>query len=720
LLFYDDKNGVWLPEGTAKKIGNTYVTTVKHFSTINTDTIKVNQSCVDVIGPTMPPNYELEVTIPLGPGQAPKVPPPYAVTNLEYALYNLPSNTNIVLVPYDNTTKIPYGTFVVNTGGPQNPTTPNQPVGPPYHACSTQVVLSPQSLPAAPLFGEFLQGLGLSSPYLSTNLGELSDADPTQHTLKDGLDQATGNYYAQIDPRKKRFLGAGSACAVAHPGFTNDFSCFKAVNGLSDDPLTPAALETRGVYSNHGDLGFGRDMHCKKQMASDGQLDVACYVTNYGTILTDDQDDANAAVTGTTVGMSSLVATVAMEYSRIESPPVNPTEFDDPQRVVKFYVFNAAGTPVHAADLDSGVNIRPRPVPQLCMVCHGGNYPAAVCPGPPTPAGVPPFNCRDQVKLGSLFLPFDLHNYVFPTTVTAQIPDPSKNGQQAAFQTLNQDIVLASNPGIQGQAIHDVISCAGPGNDCMYPGGGPQNQHEDFVVPAAANSWQATAGKQTMYKVVVANACRTCHVANPSLNLRFTDSSQIIDVVANRLGTSESRVCSQHVMPHAKRTHDLFWLSLGPHQPGEFQVFGDSINTNGWQGNQCGVFTAGGATPPSLFDPVKAVFTGTGGCTSCHLGMSPPAGLNLTSGSAHANLVDQNSTELPSMKRVSSTDHDPAHSYLFNKVNGTHAALPGCPNITICFGPSTGPCGGKMPCGGTLSPGDLAKIQAWIAGGAPP
>lgn len=703
LLFYDEKNGVWLPEGTAKLQGHAYVAKVKHFSEINTDTIKVNQSCVDVIGPTMPANYELEVTIPLGPGQAPKVPPPYAVTNNEYALFNLPSNTNIVLVPYDNATKIPYGTFVVNTGGPQNPTTPNRPVGPPYHACSTQVTLSPQILPDTPSGGAFLHGL---FSFAAINTTELDPAFPGDVALRTAVDQATVNYYQNIDPRGHRL----------------DLTGFRNTNGMSLNPAVPNAGETRGVYANTGDLGFGRDMHCKKQTGSDGLDDVACYVTNYGKIDTSDLDDANAAITGTTVGASSLVATVAMEYSRIEH--ATGAEFDgtNADRVVKFYVYSGDGTTLlHAADLD---NKGARPIPQLCMVCHGGNY----------SGGGLPFDTVDKVKLGSLFLPFDLHNYTFPTTPTALIPDPSKHGQQGAFQTLNQNIVNAANPGSNGQAIHDVISCATLG-DCMYPGGGPQDQHEDFVVPAASNSWQASAANQTMYKVVVANACRTCHAANPVTNLRFTDSSQMIDVLPDppgpvRLGPVETRVCGQHVMPHSKRTHDLFWLSLNPHQPGELQVFGDANgdpahNPNpashlfGWQGNVCGVFTAGGTTPPSLFTPVQTIFSTSGGCTGCHTGASPPQGLNLEPANAYANLVDRNSAELPSMKRVNSVNHDPLQSYMFNKINGTQGGLAGCPTITSCFGGPAAPCGGRMPCGSVLSPADINTIRNWIAAGAP-
>ena len=90
-------------------------------------------------------------------------------------------------------------------------------------------------------------------------------------------------------------------------------------------------------------------MHCLRQDAAH----VACYVSNYLPFdLNDDpvfdspdEEDANAAVLQDS---SQLVATVAMEYSPIEESG------DDP--VVKFYVYNADGERVGAADLDGLAN----------------------------------------------------------------------------------------------------------------------------------------------------------------------------------------------------------------------------------------------------------------------------------------------------------------------------------------------------------------------------
>ena len=210
----------------------------------------------------------------------------------------------------------------------------------------------------------------------------------------------------------------------------------------------------------------------------------------------------------------------------------------------------------------------------------------------------------------------------------------------------------------------------------------------------------APAAKQVMYRDVVARSCRTCHSTNTFPAIRFDLSSQFID----RLGSIEARVCVQHVMPHAKRTHELFWTSVGPHMPAQLQVFGDTFGNalNGWQGTQCGSFTAGGATPPSPYAPIQAIWDAN--CTACHIGGSPPAGLNLSAASSYANLVNVNSTQVPSMKRIK--PNDPANSYLFHKINGTQTTVGGF--------------GSQMPQGGPpLSAATKTVIQSWINSGAP-
>src|SRR5262249_2674493 len=187
-------------------------------------------------------------------------------------------------------------------------------------------------------------------------------------------------------------------------------------------------------------------------------------------------------------------------YSRIESPPGNPVEFDDPERGVKFYVYNSDGSKLlNSANLDL---LGARPIPQLCMVCHGGEN-----PGGAVTAGAPPFNSRNATKLAAQFIPFDIHFLTFG-------PAPfDKSSQQAVFQSRNQDIVMNAGP---NPAVAEIITK-------MYAGGPPQD--ENFV----AAGWNAQPPQQAMYTNVVAHTCRSCHATNSLPSIRFDQTSQMND-----------------------------------------------------------------------------------------------------------------------------------------------------------------------------------------------
>lgn len=151
-LSYDEKKGLWILEGTAKlnSTGDAYTAEVSHFSAFNTDLVKTNQSCVRIDSSAIPEPYTLEVTIPMGGSTAPVVRNFTISPDLSHpenpnihAIYNLPSNTWIVLVAIKENppgTFVPLGTFVVNTGDPQIPSRPNRPLYD-YIACQSQVAL---------------------------------------------------------------------------------------------------------------------------------------------------------------------------------------------------------------------------------------------------------------------------------------------------------------------------------------------------------------------------------------------------------------------------------------------------------------------------------------------------------------------------------------------------------------------------------------------------
>ena len=687
ILFYDEKAGVWREEGNATLTGagnaRAYVAQVKHFSSINADTLKQDQACVKVLSPQpgMPSSYNLEVTVPQPNGNAPKVKTVLIDNQAPstHVIYNLPTATSIVLVPTSTTPNTtPLGIFVVNTGQKQNPTSPNLPAFP-YDACATTVTLAPQAIPTAPLNGEFLHGL---FSFSAANLDELNPGDPSQNAIKQAIDQATADYYAQVDPRGKR----------------STLLKFRQTNGFADVNGNPLPGVVNVKYANSGDLGFGRDMYCQKQVASDGQTDYACYVSNYGDVTTSDQQDAIDAAAG-----GPPIATVAMEFSRIESANGVVNEFDDvtaPIRTVKFYVFNGAGSQfLRAANLDGK---GARPVPQLCMVCHGGALvkPQTNVNGQP----VPVFAARDDVKMGSVFVPFDLRYFTFPPAPN----DKANPSVQANFKALNDTIVLPVAQAVPDTAIQNVIAE-------MYAGN-VATQIEDFAVPGWRAPIAVEPAKAAFYKGTVSNACRMCHTAQPFPGIRFENAADFIGLLP-QVG---ARVCTQHVMPHANRTHEIFWgiadptvivPGTTPHMAAQLQTFGTQFGAaSDWVGSggnppafTCGTsFTAGGQTPQSYYQQHIQKFWNDYGCTGCHAGNNGPQGLGLGIGFSYANIVNVNSSELPSMKRIKPLDS--AHSYLYHKVVGDQGTVGGS--------------GARMPlgCSGNscMSASDLNTLKDWI------
>lgn len=672
-LIYDATPGIWVEVGEWTLVGNEYVTEVDHLSEFNSDLLKEDQACVRIYSADLPAQYRLEVTIPQGPDAAPKVISGNVDNSVEWhVVYNLPTDTDIVLVAIRQTEDIPYGTFVVNTGGPQNPTDPNRPAYP-YGACDSDVTLYDPGLSDPPSAGQspldtFLNGL---YSFHATNLDEYTPAspdDPSPTELQDAFDAATNDYYAQIDPH----------------GLRETLTEFQDTNGF-----TGSADEIHAVYANSGDLGFGRDMHCRRDEVSPGVFDVACYVSNYGTGYnsvggygTPDEADFEDAA-----NQDGLVATVAMEYSRIEDPSDPTTPFTD-TRVVKFYVYNAAGQRVNNADLDG---YGARPIPQLCMVCHGGQ---AQFDGSPSPTNPPVFDSFEDVNLESVFLPFDFNAFtiVDGLTVDGVLGLFDKAEQQDEIRQLNQEIALPSDP---GSAIEEVI-------DHMYPpvgALGTGDQDEDFVIPG----WSTPAAHVEMYREVVAPACRACHVA------QINAAGPTFETAAEAEGTAGSirlRVCLQRTMPHARATYDRFWTSIGPHQPAQLISWG-TVFASALDWSDCA--TAAPLPPPvppdSVYhDPDIQSIWDNYGCSSggCH---GASAGLTLSAGTAYGDIVNEPSTQSP-LDRIE--PGDPDQSYLWHKVNGTQA------------GPPANGSGAQMPFGGPfLDVVDLDTLQQWIEDNAP-
>jgi hypothetical protein len=722
LLSYDESKGLWFEEGTLTlaTVGGvrSYRGKTKHFSTFNADVLFTNNACVRVFSPGLPSSYDLEVTAP-HPDGTPHLKK-YLIDNTsstEHVIYNLVPNTNITLAPMTpgpNSHLLGY--YVVNSG----PVTPfvgtpgagNAPPGPPYTDCNNFVVLKVGSAPDSPFGGEFLHGLGFID---AANLGglagvvdDLTYAAPTGDVLRDALVTASRNYYTTIDP----------------PAALDSFEKFKSVHGFSQIPATPAATEIVASYANSGDLGFGRDMHCIKK----NNNDVVCYVTNYGIGYTNiynqtanggpgtiDTDDANAAASRSTVGASTDVATVAMEYSDLPNAPGN--------KVVKFYVYKAAlttptavtgtnPTGAYARSISANLDGRgERPVPQLCMICHGGQVPQQS-------GGVPAFGSNAQVSLGSRFLPFDLRFFTPPSGA-----NPNITAQEPAFKSLNEQIVNAAPPAGSSDPVNEVV--AG-----LYNNGLSSTQIRDFSVPG----WQTgassnVAGQSNFYQRVVADACRTCHIAQPFAQLQFNTAQKFLHLLnppapvsANNfllLGTAQNRVCGDYVMPHAFRTHEIFWGKYGDignlqsppsvSLPGEFQTFGNGIPAPPaqWSTSLCTSFLSTSITSPSVFygQSIQPIWSGK--CTACHVGAFKP----LTTGASY--------NTLNSLALITPGDDSVAANVLLQRTtasNPNNRMPPRCFRAPETAGSTVNAVVlDNIPC---LTQLDLNKIKAWLRSGA--
>src|SRR5262249_22210215 len=151
--------------------------------------------------------------------------------------------------------------------------------------------------------------------------------------------------------------------------------------------------------------------------------------------------------------------------------------------------------------------------------------------------------------------------------------------------------------------------------------------------------WQAgqsldLTGQTNFYNKVIANACRTCHIAQPYGQLQFNTSDKFVNlstaVTSNNklmLGTAQLRVCGDYVMPHALRTHDIFWQNYsdiqaaiaGISMPTEFQNFGDGVGGSTWKAGLCTSFITGLTSTPSQFyqHTIQPIFNGK--CVACHI-----------------------------------------------------------------------------------------------------
>lgn len=495
---YNEKTGRWALEGKAQLINTTngpaYVGETRHFSTLNMDVagndINVATCARFEVGTSLAAwtNLKLRATVSYN-GNAVQTKETFINGDQYHGIFRIPFGTGFP----PNTLRVElFGTFngrsvalvdnIINTDARPKmidngtPTALWPPY--PYSECGAPITLNadPIALPA------YASNDATNRPYFLTG--------PSGHFLPPNGEASATVYYAAIDP-------GNAKTTLGDWWVANGFGASDGSGG------------TRAAYLNFNDLGFGRDMNCKNSVNK-----LACYVTNYGAA---NQDPANADAAETR-DPAKRGATVAMEFD-----PAAGAEG------VQFYVYANTGPSsvrLKFADLDG---FGPKPVPQLCQVCHGGD---------------PGLSASGKSE-HSRFREFDLPSFKYSGNRSWDYGQATLNATELSnFGTLNQKVrgTLANTT-----PIHGLISAWYPGSFTATP-----------AKPTAGNVPTGWAGNLSGYNDVYGKTCRTCHVArdggtNPPGYYTFNQLSvfQGLSYVVCGL--------NNRVMPNAIVTYKNFW-----------------------------------------------------------------------------------------------------------------------------------------------------------------
>jgi CSLREA domain-containing protein len=263
------------------------------------------------------------------------------------------------------------------------------------------------------------------------------------------------------------------------------------------------ANDVQARYYNAGDLGFGREMHCRQQPG----VFVACYVVNHGF----GPAGPPAGSVDDAIANQRTLGAVAMVYT--VGAASNP---------VTFYIYAANGTRLDGVQLDSQGT---KNTPNMCLACHGGSY-----------------NSTTHQVTGANFLPFDLESFKYSSQVGYRLAD-----QQQAFRQLNE-LVLSTTP---LSHIQELI------NMWYVDTGGVSHAGAIFNPNKVAAAYDTNQSDRDLYNQVVKPYCRTCHIAQTTY---LSDPAQFTS-----LSTSIwTDVYGNYSMPHSERTSHNFWAGTAP------------------------------------------------------------------------------------------------------------------------------------------------------------
>jgi len=402
---------------------------------------------------------------------------------------------------------------------------------------------------------------------------------------------------------------------------------FDPVTGLGTDVIS-------AWYLNSNDLGFGREMHCRVTsyspylvkkiltgasglvlpssgrdvgdlypMAGDLYLDntwlenlsleapdylqlfkgypatIACYVVNYTTDFcnnypTNLAHNANLAYEGQQailanpgVNPTHAYGTVAMEFSPVEG-------FGELGPMTKFYVYDgrtASGQRQSLANLDG---CGAKSVPELCMSCHGGDWPGVYSQGTELDAIIAGLTDGVNCELAGIGIttPGDINDpaWIKRRDLLAEItPDGNNYSSFLPFDPKTYRFPDAAGEGAQEdnmRALNEMVKYTEPRPPIeeLVKGWYNNNFNSEDFTPWRPESWDNAVGtpenEADFYDNVYAVSCRGCHVAHYS----FEDPSDF--PVSARICKDGNGVAGGYdpTMAHAKLTYQNFWREEFP------------------------------------------------------------------------------------------------------------------------------------------------------------
>ncbi len=270
------------------------------------------------------------------------------------------------------------------------------------------------------------------------------------------------------------------------------------------------------IYYNNNELGLGRELGCAEfddGEAADGTplVGVACYVVNYGTAFGDVVNSLPLSVEGL-----HPKNTVCITYR-----PSLPTNYQ-----VQFYTYNGDGDRREWAQLDS---LGPRPLPQVCMNCHGGTY-----------------DSERHLAKYARFLPMDPNVVVFAAPGTPG--GVTREAQEERIRKLN--LLSTRSP-----LTPDQVTMLDKLYDGKITTSGTRSATE-----WAPDAWNDTPAHRQLFDKVIKPDCWTCHAA-----MQTGPSGDVLSIYALfdsptllESGLS-AQVCNTFSMPNSQATRLNFW-----------------------------------------------------------------------------------------------------------------------------------------------------------------